>query len=130
MNLLGSQRRELRGIERGLAGSDPRLASLFAMFTWLTRGQEKPAAETLRADPVRMRTRLTSAAGPNQRVEHWRSWLWTSLLFAILVALPYSVAIGGTGHCVARACAQQVGQHPHGDRRQAIAPTEARTHGP
>jgi hypothetical protein len=122
MNLLLSRRqilRMLRGIERGLAGSDPQLARLFATFTRLTRGEDMPGAEKLRAGPVRLLAQLRSAAGPSRPLEHWRTWLWTSVLFAIVVAMPYAVTIGGTGHCVARACARPVEQHPHGDRRHA-----------
>jgi hypothetical protein len=119
MNLLVSRWRILRGIERDLAGSDPLLTGLFTMFTWLTHGEEMPAAEKLRAGSVRKLTWLRSAAGPNRPLEHWRTWFWTILLFAILVALPYSVTIGGTGHCAAQACARPAEQHPHDDRRYA-----------
>jgi hypothetical protein len=123
MNLLLSRRRiprMLRGIECGLAGSDPQLARLFAMFTQRTRGEDMPGAEKLRAGPVRLLAQLRSAAGPGRPLEHWRTWLWISLFAAIVVAGPYALAIGGTGHCVARACAQPVEQHPHGDRRHAM----------
>lgn len=54
MNLLVSQRRTLRGIERDLAGSDPRLATLFSTFTLLARDEELPDAERLEAGPGRM----------------------------------------------------------------------------
>jgi len=128
MNLLLSRRRilrMLRGIEHGLAGSDPQLARLFAMFTRLTRGEDMPGAEKLRAGPGRLLAQLRSAAGPGRPLEHWRTWLWISLFAAIVVAGPYALAIGGTGHCVARACARPVDtrpveQHPHGDRRHAM----------
>lgn len=54
MNLLVSRRRTLRGIERDLAGSDPRLATLFSTFTLLTRDEELPPAERLKAGHERM----------------------------------------------------------------------------
>jgi len=65
--------------------------------------------------------RLWATAEPNQSLEFWRSWLWASVLFVILAALPYSVTIGGTGPCAVRACAQPVAQHPHVDRPKCIA---------
>jgi hypothetical protein len=54
MNLLVSQQRNLRGIERDLAGSDSGLATLFSTFTLLTRDEELPPAERLKAGPERM----------------------------------------------------------------------------
>ena len=109
--------RVLRGIERGLADSDPRLVGLFAAFTRLTRGEDMPGGEKLGGGRNRMLTR-PRAAVPNEPPAFWRSWLWTSVLFILLAALPYSVTIGGTGPCVIRACAQRV-EHLHGDRRSA-----------
>jgi hypothetical protein len=64
--------------------------------------------------------RLRATAEPNQSRELWRSWLWGSVLFVILAALPYSVTIGGTGPCVVRACAQPVAQHPYGDQPKRV----------
>jgi hypothetical protein len=45
MNLVVGRRRTLRGIERELADSDPRLARLLADFTRLTRDEDMPAAD-------------------------------------------------------------------------------------
>jgi hypothetical protein len=53
MNRLAS-RRTLRRIETRAAGSDPRLAGLFSMFTWLTRDERMPGRERLRGRPVRL----------------------------------------------------------------------------
>jgi Protein of unknown function (DUF3040) len=39
------QQRSLEQIEKGLAASDPRLASLFAMFTTMTRYDPMPVTE-------------------------------------------------------------------------------------
>jgi hypothetical protein len=108
MNLLVGRRRTLRGIERDLADSDPRLATLLADFTQLTRDEDMPAAEELKLGPISMLTRLRSAAGPNRPPEYSRSLFWTFVLFAILVTLPYAVMIGGTGHCVTQACTRAV----------------------
>ena len=60
MNLLVSQRRNLRGIERDLAGSDSGLATLFSTFTLLTRDEELSPAERLKAGPERMLVRLAA----------------------------------------------------------------------
>src|SRR5215469_2544371 len=105
MNLFIGRRHILRGIETDLVGSDPWLAMQFAMFTEVTRDEEMPGTEKLKAGPIGRLARLRSVAGPNRLPEYWRSWFWTSVLLAILVALPYSVTIGGTGGCVAQACA-------------------------
>ena len=120
MTMLASWRRTLRGIETGLASSDPRLAGLFAMFARLTRGEELPGPEKLPAGPALLVARLRSAAGPNRLLEVWRLWFWTVVLFAVVAALPYAVTIGGTGHCVARACTQPAERHPRGDQRHAV----------
>jgi hypothetical protein len=53
MNLLRSETRALRGIERDLAGSDPRLAALFSTFTRVVRGEDLPSAERLATGRVR-----------------------------------------------------------------------------
>jgi predicted transcriptional regulator len=49
VGLPASQRRILEKIEHALRGSDPRLTSLFAIFSRLTRDEEMPAIEQLRA---------------------------------------------------------------------------------
>jgi hypothetical protein len=83
MNVLLSRRRILRilrGIETDLAGSDPPMAGLFAIFTSLTRGEELPAAEKLKAGPARM---LTRAAGLGRLFIRWHTWLWLTLLLTV-----------------------------------------------
>jgi hypothetical protein len=83
MNVLLSRRRILRilrGIETDLAGSDPPMAGLFAMFTSLTRGEELPAAEKLKAGPVRMLAWLTRADGLGRLFIRWHTWLWLTVL--------------------------------------------------
>jgi hypothetical protein len=118
MNLLVGRGRTLRGIERDLADSDPRLARLLADFTRLTRDEDMPAAEKLKLGPISV---LRSAAGPNRPPEYWRSLFWTLVLFAILVALPYAVTIGGTGHCVTQACTRTVHGTASGSRNPGNA---------
>ena len=49
MGLPASQRKILERIENALRGSDPRLASLFSIFTRLTREEEMRRIEEIRA---------------------------------------------------------------------------------
>jgi Protein of unknown function (DUF3040) len=48
MSLPVSEERTLTGIEQGLLSRDPRLKSLFAIFTRLTRHEAMPTIEQLR----------------------------------------------------------------------------------
>jgi Protein of unknown function (DUF3040) len=48
MSLPASEERTLTGIEQGLLSRDPRLKSLFAIFTRLTRHEAMPSIEQLR----------------------------------------------------------------------------------
>jgi hypothetical protein len=52
MSLPARQQRKLREIEGGLTGSDPRLRSLFGIFTRLTTGEAMPWFEAVRTRPV------------------------------------------------------------------------------
>ncbi|HKA98483.1 MAG TPA: hypothetical protein VKD66_19635 [Streptosporangiaceae bacterium] len=52
MSLPARQQRKLREIEGGLTGSDPRLRSLFGIFTRLTTGEAMPWFEEVPARPV------------------------------------------------------------------------------
>ena len=49
MRLSLGERRSLRRISRALGGADPRLASMFDMFSRLAVGDAMPAHEQLRA---------------------------------------------------------------------------------
>jgi hypothetical protein len=53
MSLPARQLNKLKEIEGGLTGSDPRLRSLFAIFTRLTRGEMMPWFEEVPVRPVR-----------------------------------------------------------------------------
>ena len=64
MNLLVSEARTLRGIERDLVGSDPRLAALFSTFTLVMRDEELPSAARLATGLVRQ---LGDGCGPLAR---------------------------------------------------------------
>jgi hypothetical protein len=52
MSLPARQLRKLEEIEGSLNGSDPRLRSLFAIFTRLTRGEAMPWFEQVPARPI------------------------------------------------------------------------------
>jgi hypothetical protein len=79
-----AQQRILHGMERQLSSSDPRLASLFGTFTRLTRDEDVPSLEELRAGPV---ARFLRSAR-----------LKTILFFPIaLAAMACAVFIGGGG---------------------------------
>src|SRR5262249_31999075 len=53
MSLPARQLQKLKEIEGGLTGSDPRLRSLFAIFTRLTRGEAMPLFEEVPVRPIR-----------------------------------------------------------------------------
>lgn len=67
MGLPASQRRILEKIENALRGTDPRLTSLFAIFSRLTRDEEMPRIEQLRARAVVLLIRLPNRPDPARR---------------------------------------------------------------
>ncbi len=67
MSLPACQERILAGIENALRTCEPRLASRFAIFTWLTRDEELPSTEQLGPRP-RLISRWRQAAGTACRV--------------------------------------------------------------
>jgi hypothetical protein len=76
MSLPVRQERELQEIEGGLSDSDPRLRSLFAIFSRLTRGEAMPRFEVVPPRPVADRVaavggflrRITRTPGARARV--------------------------------------------------------------
>ncbi len=89
MGLPARQRRVLERIESTLRGSDPKLASLYAIFSRLTRDEEMPRIEQVRHGTVRILAaarRVPAAIGarthlrllPKQRA---------TLLFPLVLAL-------------------------------------------
>jgi len=48
MSFTELERQALGSIEDGLAGSDPRLASMLSIFSWLAAGEEMPTREKIR----------------------------------------------------------------------------------
>lgn len=58
MTLPLGERRKLRGIERGIASADPRLAALYTMFGKLSRPEAMPRLERLHARSIRRAARV------------------------------------------------------------------------
>ncbi len=93
MGLPASQRRNLEKIEIDLRGSDPWLASLFAIFTRLNLHEEMPRVEQLRARAAWLTGRPTAVGRwlIPARLGRPRSAL---LLPAALVAVVSAVLVG------------------------------------
>jgi hypothetical protein len=53
MSLPRSERRKLRTIERAAAGADPGLAARFSIFNQLSRHEDMPRTERLKARAIR-----------------------------------------------------------------------------
>ena len=70
MSLSIGERRRLRTIERSLAGSDSRLASLYSIFNRLARGDAMPVVERLRTR-VRHIPWRKKAVDPAWAAGHW-----------------------------------------------------------
>jgi len=87
MGLPAGQRKHLDKIESSLRASDPRLASLFTIFTRLSEDEEMPALEQLRAGAVHLwlwlRFRRTA----------FGRWLGTSAGARVRTALFFPVAL-------------------------------------
>lgn len=110
MKLLVSETRSLRGIERDLVGSDPRLAALFSTFTSLTLDEKLPSAERLATGTVRQLGRRMRATGPAWPAAGLRGWLWPPLLL-MLLGIACAVAMVGVGRTAVRSCPQPFVQH-------------------
>lgn len=80
MTLPARQRRMLDGIEGALQASEPRMASMFGIFTRLSEGDQAALPERL------PRSRLRIGAG-------FRSFLLLPVVFAMLIT---GVVLGGT----------------------------------
>jgi hypothetical protein len=62
MSLPIGERRKLRRIEQGIASTDPRLSALYSMFARLSKPEEMPRAEHVRAGAVRRSARVRRKA--------------------------------------------------------------------
>ena len=125
MGLPASQRRILEKIENTLRGTDPRLTSLFAIFSRLNRDEEMPRIEELRARASQLLARLRHR--PGHRARHRpgsadrRPAGWSRRRAALLLPLTLVVmtstfvvaaALPGPSRCaVAAAAADAAGHH-------------------
>lgn len=106
MGLPAHQRKILERIESALRGSDPRLASLFSIFSRLNRDEEMPGIEQVRARAAviwaRVRYRLAAFA-------RWfgapaRAKLRAALFFPVALAIVASAIVVGAGFPSANRC--------------------------
>jgi hypothetical protein len=104
-------------MDRALAARDPRLASMFAIFTRLTRDDGPPRLERL-------------ARGPSKTVTAFRKsvrWAGTSAAVPIVLAGTLMVVIIVLGVITARAstCPSTAGLHQVVPSRSASCPSSA-----
>jgi len=127
MGLPASQRRILERIEHALRGSDPRLTALFSIFTRLTRDEEMPRIEQVRAKAtmflLRIRYRLVAFA-------RWfaaprRARLRTALFFPVALAIVASAVLVGEGLPNAGRCAAASAPAHSGARSRVCTPVMA-----
>jgi len=100
-----SQERVLDRIEGLLRDSDPRLMALFTIFTRLTREEEMPRIEELRALLTRFRIWFSWHTAPIRRIARRRSERMRAVVFfpmafaAMSCALIISVGSHGAPRC-------------------------------
>ncbi len=104
MSLPASQQRILDRIEGMLRDSDPRLAALFVIFTRLTRDEEMPRMEELRARLTRLRAWISCRTAPVRRLSGRPSARMRAIMFfpAALVAMLCALLVGAGSPGVAR----------------------------
>lgn len=109
MTLPGRQQRTLDRIERKLIASDPVLHSWFAIFTRLTRDEEMPRIEEVRARLARFGGWLSRRTFPvRRRIPRLSTRVRTILFFpAALAGLVGTLLIGASGPAMQR-CATSV----------------------
>ena len=76
MSLSRRQLRTLRGIERDLACSDPRLNEFFLLFSGGFRGYDMPRVERVSRWPARMLARLWVGRNVTERAAAWNAENW------------------------------------------------------
>jgi hypothetical protein len=88
-----SQQRVLEGIESALEGAEPRLGSMFAIFTRLTQDEGAPRTEALRAETLLRRFWPTSGlAGPVRAV------IAVPLILGLLALCVFMAVDGSAAH--------------------------------
>lgn len=99
MGLPGSQRRVLERIEGRLAQSDPRLESLFAIFTRLSLAEAMPWSEQVKARRVRYYlTRFPASFRRFVRRPVTRAAALFVIPTAALMAMALTIAFGYSGN--------------------------------
>jgi len=119
MSLNEPQRQALGSIEDGLAGSDPRLASMLNIFSRLAAGEEMPVREKIRVQRGRTAThrrRLArwhprrGTALPQARRRYPRlGWQQAMLLLCVVISaglIAVALVLSTGGH---EACTQLMG---------------------
>jgi hypothetical protein len=76
VSLSRRQLRTLRGIERDLACSDPRLNEFFLLFSGGFRGYDMPPVERVSRWPSRMLARLWGGRNVTERMAAWYAENW------------------------------------------------------
>ena len=76
MSLSRRQLRTLRGIEGGLARSEPALNAWFLSFAAGVRGHDMPQVERISRWPSRMLNRVWRGPGVSARVAAWYGENW------------------------------------------------------
>jgi len=119
MSLTEPDRQALGSIEHGLAGSDPRPASMLNIFTRLAAGEEMPAGEKTRARRgrtaahrrrrARRHPRRGIALPQARRLYRRLGWQQAMLLLWVVISaglLAVVLALNTSGH---NACIQSMG---------------------
>ena len=121
MNLSSRQQRLLWEIDDAVSRSDPRLASLLAMFGQLTAGEEMPGREQLRTPPLsRVRAALLAAAGAAAALTGRAVGMCAHLIGSAVMACT-ALAAGMTAHCLPAGRGVSPGPPAAGARRGRAA---------
>lgn len=119
MSLNAREQHTLNSMERQLAGSDPKLASLMATFTRLAAGEALPVRERIQVgwqlmappDGGRRHQRQRGTPSPTRSPVRQLVWpaLWIVISLAVIAAALATGNAGGRSACTVRpvACAGQ-----------------------
>jgi hypothetical protein len=125
MTLPPAQERVLDAMAESLRASEPRLASMFAIFTRLTRNEAAPRREQLPARSLRRirkpRLHRGRVRGSGLRAQHKAFWLHVLIASPLAIALVVVGLVLGFGkHTASPGCSTLPGVHttaahrPHG----------------